>query len=698
MKCYHCRARMEETDLFCGKCGTRLNADFTLIQAAAAGDQNAIAELYELSKDDVYQKIYPLVCDEQTALDLMQDTFVQAFSTLDSLKEPAKFRPWVKTIAHNLTLNHLRRKRETLFSELSAEQEAAIPDFAEERPDRLPEVSLDQKETVRIVRDILRQLPADQRTVIAMFYYEGCSVRQIAEALGISENTVKGRLFYGRKKVEAKVRELEKEGVRLYSAAPILFFIALWRQVLPELPAGTSAAVLPRIQAAAASRESEAALSSSNRAAEAAKNKRASSAPDPGRRTDGGKPAGRRAGASAGKALGHTVSSVSSGKGLITAILAASAALLVAGGALTALILTKKAPAPTQNPAAATDQTQQALQGTPAPTSVAPAQTEAESTAAIPEEERQHWFVSEEMKTSDGEFQEKTLNFYNDAGILQHSTTTRREDGALAYESEYDAWGHLTKLIEYDSDGTVTRTDSYEYDSAGLRTRSDSTGVNDEPIIWSVYEYDALGKKVRESTYNPDGSLYRLEEFEYDAEGGWIERRYTFPEGKKTLSLAIQYNKDGLLCSYNFYDDDGSSIVSYTKEYDAHGNLVRLPYTYRETTRLETYDNQYDEAGKLLSAHCTEEKDGYVYTSHTEYDYDEAGRLIRETSYGNRETVTEWTEYTYDENGNLTEKAEHDVLTSGTVSWDLVDGTVQLLDESAEVKTTVTTYSYIYIP
>lgn len=65
-----------------------------------------------------------------------------------------------------------------------------------------------------------------------MFYYQEMSIKQIAVALGRSEGTVKAQLSTGRRHIEAKVRELEaKEGVRLYSVAPIGFFVFLLRHV-----------------------------------------------------------------------------------------------------------------------------------------------------------------------------------------------------------------------------------------------------------------------------------------------------------------------------------------------------------------------------------------------------------------------------------------------------------------------------------
>ena len=68
----------------------------------------------------------------------------------------------------------------------------------------MPEATIDQKETSRLVKEILDVLPDEQRIVIGMFYYDQMSVSEIAEELECSENTVKSRLNYGRKKFRLK--------------------------------------------------------------------------------------------------------------------------------------------------------------------------------------------------------------------------------------------------------------------------------------------------------------------------------------------------------------------------------------------------------------------------------------------------------------------------------------------------------------
>lgn len=90
-----------------------------------------------------------------------------------------------------------------------------------------PEMAMDQQEAKRLVMEILDHLPEDQRVVIGMFYYEEMSVKDIAQTLGVSENTVKSRLSYGRKKIKEQVMDLEKRGTKLYNVAPFVFFLYL---------------------------------------------------------------------------------------------------------------------------------------------------------------------------------------------------------------------------------------------------------------------------------------------------------------------------------------------------------------------------------------------------------------------------------------------------------------------------------------
>ena len=164
-----------------------------LIRRAAVGDQNAIAELYEITYSSIYKTVKSMIADESTALDILQDSYVKAFQSLAQLDSPENFGAWLKRIAINKTKDHLKKKKPLLFTDLQNDDGEGI-EFRDESQEHYPEQVLDRKETARLMQEILSTLSEDQRLVIGMFYYEEMSVREIAETLGCSEHTVISRL------------------------------------------------------------------------------------------------------------------------------------------------------------------------------------------------------------------------------------------------------------------------------------------------------------------------------------------------------------------------------------------------------------------------------------------------------------------------------------------------------------------------
>ena len=201
-----------------------------IVLLARSGDQEAIAELYEQSYNSVYQSVRAIIKDEEDALDIVQDSFIKGFQNLDKLDDPEKYQAWMKKLASNTALDYLRKKKPILFSErLNEEGEEIDLQHTDDCLEHQPEAVMDRNETTRLINGILDTLSTEQRVAIVMHYYEQISVREIAEKLECSENTVKSRLNYGRKKIEIAVKALEKQGTKLYSLAPLPFFLWLLR-------------------------------------------------------------------------------------------------------------------------------------------------------------------------------------------------------------------------------------------------------------------------------------------------------------------------------------------------------------------------------------------------------------------------------------------------------------------------------------
>ena len=211
-----------------------------LVEKAKRGDEAAFSELYTMTSANLYRSIRAMTRDEELAWDIQQDTYLRAFRSLDTLKSNEAFFSWLQRIAANVTAKRMSKRIPIPFSELSDEDEAQmeLPDLS---IDTQPELSLDRKETSRLVQEILSELPEEQQMILGMRYYDELSTKEIAALLGISDGTVRAQLFHGRKKVEAAVRELEQQGVKLYGLSPLGFLMALLRQTEPMNPARQAA-------------------------------------------------------------------------------------------------------------------------------------------------------------------------------------------------------------------------------------------------------------------------------------------------------------------------------------------------------------------------------------------------------------------------------------------------------------------------
>ena len=130
-------------------------------------------------------------------MDILQDSYVKAFRNLHQLREPDKFRAWMKRIVHNGAVDWLRKRKPAVFSEMSYDSEGTV-DIPDDRICSLPEAVIDRNETARIMGEILDGLSPAHRAVIVMYYYEQLPVKNIAAALGVHENTVKSSLLSAR--------------------------------------------------------------------------------------------------------------------------------------------------------------------------------------------------------------------------------------------------------------------------------------------------------------------------------------------------------------------------------------------------------------------------------------------------------------------------------------------------------------------
>lgn len=181
-------------------------ADGELVRLCLAGEQAAFDALAARHYRRVYNVIYRMLGNREQAEDLTQETFLRVYSRLDTFRQGGAFPAWLRRIAANLCIDHLRRRGEQTVS-LDQQLESGIEQVDESAASR-PEDRLAMREDARRVVDAVQRLPDRQRAVLVLRHIEGLKIDEIARTLGMPQGTVKTLLFRGRQAVREMVGEL----------------------------------------------------------------------------------------------------------------------------------------------------------------------------------------------------------------------------------------------------------------------------------------------------------------------------------------------------------------------------------------------------------------------------------------------------------------------------------------------------------
>lgn len=147
MICYKCQKYVEKSAEKCPYCGTDFKFSEKLIQQAIEGKETAQQELYNRTYSDVYFTILAITKDNDLIMDVLQDTYLTAFQKLEQLKESNSFRAWVRSIAHNKTLNALRDRRVLYTASVVSVETENVLNVEDNRIENMPEATIDQQET-----------------------------------------------------------------------------------------------------------------------------------------------------------------------------------------------------------------------------------------------------------------------------------------------------------------------------------------------------------------------------------------------------------------------------------------------------------------------------------------------------------------------------------------------------------------------
>jgi RNA polymerase sigma-70 factor (ECF subfamily) len=171
------------------------------VAEARAGDADAWNILFRRYQLPLYTYIMDLLRDEQTALDLVQETFLRAVRHIRGLRSEARFGSWLFGIAHQLVVQHWRRQGRSPF------QEDGIP-LDHPGLDSDPGFELVRQEDAAAVVAAIDLLPEAQRAVILLHFIEDFSLAEIAEVTCVSIGTVKSRLHYAKRALRVRLCDL----------------------------------------------------------------------------------------------------------------------------------------------------------------------------------------------------------------------------------------------------------------------------------------------------------------------------------------------------------------------------------------------------------------------------------------------------------------------------------------------------------
>lgn len=176
--------------------------DAQVVAQALAGSEDAYRELVERYERPVWSLVVRMVHDEAVAEELAQDAFVKAFRALDSYDPGRKFSSWLFKIAHNTTLDHLRRKNlDTVPLETDQEDDWDLKERLEDTATRSPEAEASRGDLAEALEDAVGSLRPEYREVVVLRFGEGLAYQEIVEITGLPLGTVKTYLHRARKEL-----------------------------------------------------------------------------------------------------------------------------------------------------------------------------------------------------------------------------------------------------------------------------------------------------------------------------------------------------------------------------------------------------------------------------------------------------------------------------------------------------------------
>ncbi len=169
------------------------NTSQSLVDAFLQGDKKAFNQLVKLHQEYCLYKAQKIVRDPELAKDLVQESFIQAYKHITSLRNRSNFKSWMGGIVRNVCHNFIRRNKNK-----TTPLEGHLEDRAIEECEYTP---AEHERFQHQINKAIDNLPLHQKQIIQDFYYQNLSVREIAKLRDLTESNVKIKLYRARKRL-----------------------------------------------------------------------------------------------------------------------------------------------------------------------------------------------------------------------------------------------------------------------------------------------------------------------------------------------------------------------------------------------------------------------------------------------------------------------------------------------------------------
>lgn len=183
--------------------------DTVLVSRAQAGEPSAFDALVVKYSPRLYGLVYNMTSNHEDTNDLLQDIFAKAYRSIAGFRGKSSFYTWIHSIAVNMTINFLKKRGRRFHMSLDDIDGGIANDkeFIELTAKTTPVREADLSELQQRLNESMMKLSHDHRAVVTMFDIQGMPHSEIAKILGISEGTVRSRLFYAHRQLQNYLEE-----------------------------------------------------------------------------------------------------------------------------------------------------------------------------------------------------------------------------------------------------------------------------------------------------------------------------------------------------------------------------------------------------------------------------------------------------------------------------------------------------------